>query len=184
MGHKIFLPALCLISNVAVADCYYKSSSIAELNLKIEARDAVHKIIIDNGNNHKTCDVTFVAKIKNEWYPVESRAEGYGTDEQICDQALDSGQATILHRVGGARVTITESQTCTDMPIHVNRKVKVNELVSISEVTPHPFWRQIVKSRDGFEYARFIERIDGSTERREGVLQRINETTWQVVDKF
>jgi hypothetical protein len=181
-----YLLALVLTSGTAAAECYVKSSSISEMQEGIEKTDNVQRYPIRLNNDQFRCSVTFNAQIKGRWYPVESSAIGSGSEDLVCAQALNSGSARILEKVVGTKFTMQQEMVCTDQPLEPKKSVNVGDLVRESEVVPDPAWPRARRFRDGNECLRFVESdLAGSELRRSyGVICRVDQNSWRVVDKF
>lgn len=181
-----YLLALLLASSTAAAECYVKSSSISEMQDGIEKTDNVQRYPIRLNNDQFRCSVTFNARIKGRWYPVESSAIGSGSEESVCSQALNSGSARILEKVVGTKFTMQQEMVCTDQSLQPKKSVNVGDLVRESDVIPDPAWPNPRRFRDGNECLRFVESdIVGSELRRtNGVICRVDRNNWRVVDKF
>jgi hypothetical protein len=181
-----YLLALILVSGSAAAECYVKSSSISEMRDGIERVDAVQRFPIKLKNDQIRCSVTFNAKIRGKWYAVESLALATGSEDEVCMQAVNSGSARILEKVVGTKFTMQQEMVCTDQKLEPKKSVEVGDLVRESDVQPDPLWPNPRQFRDGNECLRFVESdIVGSELRRtNGVICRVDQNNWRVVDKF
>jgi len=181
-----YLLALILVSGTAAAECYVKSSSISEMKDGIEKTDNVQRYPIRLNNEQIRCSVTFNAKIRGKWYAVESSAIAAGSEDDVCTQAINSGSARILEKVVGTKFTMQQEMVCTDQKLEPKKSVRVGDLVRESDVQPDPLWPNPRRFRDGNECLRFVESdIVGSELRRtNGVICRVDQNFWRVVDKF
>lgn len=181
-----YLLALALVSGTAAAECYVKSSSISEMQDGIEKTDNVQRYPIRLNNDQFRCSVTFNARIKGRWYPVESSSIGSGSEDSVCTQALNSGSAQILEKVVGTKFTMQQEMVCTDQQLEPRKTVNVGDLVQESDVTADPAWPNARRFRDGNECLRFVESdLSGPELRRSsGVICRVDQNFWRVVDKF
>ena len=181
-----YLLALVLTSGTAAAECYVKSSSISEMQEGIEKTEPGQSYVTRLADSQYRCSVTFKARIKGQWYPVESSAIGSGSEDSVCNQALNSGSARILEKVVGTKFTMQQEMVCTDQPLEPKKSVNVGDLVRESEVVPDPAWPRARRFQDGNECLRFVESdLAGSELRRSyGVICRVDQNSWRVVDKF
>ena len=186
MSVKYYIGAIALISGVASAECFVKSSSISEMKDGIERVDAVQRFPIKLKNDQIRCSVTFNAKIRGKWYAVESLALATVSEDEVCMQAVNSGSARILEKVVGTKFTMQQEMVCTEQKLEPKKSVEVGELVRESDVIPDPLWPNPRKFKDGHECLRFVESdmFGPDLKRSAGVICRVDQNFWRVVDKF
>ena len=186
MPVKYLIGTLVLTSGLVSAECYVKSSSISEMKDGIERRDAEQRFPIKLNNNQIRCSVTFNAKIRGRWYAVESLAIAAGSEDDVCMQAINSGSARILEKVVGTKFTMQQEMVCTDQRLEPKKSVNVGDLVKESDVVPDPLWPNPRRFRDGNECLRFVESdlAGPDLKRTYGVICRVDQNSWRVVDKF
>jgi hypothetical protein len=163
-----------------------KSSSISEIQDSIEKVDAVQRYPMQLKNDQIRCSVTFQARIRGHWYAVESSAIAAGSEDAVCTQAINSGSARILEKIVGSKFTMQQEMVCTDQILQPKKTVNVGDLVRESDVIPDPVWPHARKFKDGNECLRFVESDIVGTElkRTHGVVCRVDQQLWRVVDKF
>jgi hypothetical protein len=186
MSIKYLIGTLLFASGMASAECFVKSSSISEMKDGIERVDAVQRFPIKLNNNQIRCSVTFNAKIRGKWYAVESLALATGSEDEVCMQAVNSGSARILEKIVGTKFTMQQEMVCTDQKLEPKKSVQVGELVRESDVQPDPLWPNPRKFKDGNECLRFVESdmFGPDLKRSAGVICRVDQNFWRVVDKF
>lgn len=180
---------LLATSGIVHAECYLRSSTVSKQNSQIERVADMQRTVTPAGDGRVQCRVTFRALIGDKWYTAESEAQGAVADslDGICSQALNSGRTTVLNSVAGTNITSNQEMMCTDQPIPKNRPtVNVGDAVRVSELQPHPLYRNAFRYR-GSVCRWFIESRPevGNVDMTQGIICRAPEqTVWQVVDKW
>ena len=183
------LITLLVVSGVANAECYTRSTATAKSLARVERVADVQRAILPEGADQVRCRVTFRALIGERWYTAEGENIGpaAGSFDQICASALNAGRTTILESVAGNAVQVNQDMMCTDEPIPKARPVvNVGDTVKDSELLPHPQHRSLFQHR-GSVCRWFIESSPdvGRVNMNQGVMCRApDQTDWKVVDKW
>ena len=183
------LPLIILLSSIGLvhAVCYNRTAMTNQVTAKITAVTDIKRTVVPMPDNQNKCVVTFRAQINNEWMTVEGENIGSANEslDQLCSSAMSTGRSQILNKIGGNKVNVEQDMVCTDRPIPKVRKVEVGDHVMESELQPHPNFPNQFKYRSA-NCRWFIEtegRV-GDLIQRQGVACRIQDTDWQVVDKW
>jgi hypothetical protein len=174
--------ALAVSAGLASATCYVRSNTLSTTQASIEQRVDEQNTVVPLASGQFRCTATFRALIRNNWYHAEGQAI-HSNQVQACTQALSSGSVQILTEVSGTTLTTQEEMVCTDQPLPQIRAVSVGDIIRVSEVLPDPQWPQALRFRDRNTYRRFIEPTEHG-KILHGVLRRLSETAWLVVDKW
>jgi hypothetical protein len=98
---------------------------------------------------------------------------------------MDQGRTQILSRADGNRIAMEQNMVCTDQPIAQIRKVNIGDHLQESEVLPHPnFPKQFVYRTSACRWFIEPEVHPGDLLQRQGIICRLHDNEWQVVDKW
>lgn len=183
--------ALALVGS-AHAECYYQSVYVNELKSQIE-RTADEQRFVGVMNDVKFCRVAFRIQVKGEWLTAQGEARGPLTsnDNQLCAQAVDSGRARVLEKIG-AKMSVTQDMLCTDRdtPTVTRIPVKVGDIVKDSQMDPHPDPSKRVSFLDeksGVECRYFGEAmptVGGGVVSYYGTMCRVRNGDWLIRNKW
>ncbi len=177
-------------SSVFSAECYIRSATVSQSAKAIERIADKDRQIVPHAKNQNKCIVTFRAYISGKWYLAqgESIADSWGSIDQACAKAEQSGRMNILERVSGNKLSVDQEMMCTDKPLPKDNKTAVNvgDMLWESEVQPHPVYKDNFSFR-GSLCRWFVETAPtkGSVEMSQGIIcRRPDQTAWKVVDKW
>jgi hypothetical protein len=186
MSRKLSL-ILLLVSATAHAECYNRTAISSQHPVKITSIADVKRTVVPLANSQHKCIVNFRAQVNNTWISIEGEntASDATSIDQLCAGAMSYGKNQVLTSVTGNGVNVEQDMVCTDQPIPKIRKVEISEYVNESELQPHPNFPKQFKYQ-GTVCRWFIEpegRI-GNLIQKQGVACRIQDSNWQVVDKW
>ena len=171
----------------AHAECFTRSAMTNQMKARIERVTDLHSTVVPTTEGQKRCTVSFRAFINGDWHSGEgtSQANPSIPDAQVCSQALNSGRTFLLQSVGGSSLTAEQEMVCSDEPKPSVRLVKVGEVIRESQVQPHAYQRR------SFVYngatCRWFSQFDPHEvvlEPAQGIMCRMNNDLWKVVDIF
>lgn len=185
---RILVLGLCLVSSVAIADCYVRSN----IRLTRQAINAgptdVQRLAVPDALGYK-CLMRYRVHIGDEWYT----AEGTGVSKNegdACRQALDIGNGRVLAEVEPSQVSADTQMVCSDVPDIRIRQVRIGEVVWESETDMHRHEQE----RRYFDYKQtkcrmFTERNakDRNLYTYQGIICKVDSlpnSKWRVVDKY
>ena len=186
---RLIIAAAIAATGLANAECYTRSSTLAENDSKIEKIADIQNMFVRLKSGQMRCTSTFRALIKGTWYTAEGQAivPADTTEAQACVRARTNGTTSLLQTVSKRQMTVQEEMICTDQELPKTRgAVKIGDVVKESEVAPDPAWPQARRLADGNTCRRFVEAdVSGVDMRRsKGVICQVSETAWKVVDKY
>jgi len=186
---KLALMAAVLVPVSVSAECYLRSTTINEMNSKVERTADVQKEIASIAGQ-KQCTVTFRVMIDGAWYTALGRARDHSAsnETQLCTRAMDTGRARVLQDIKGSEMAMTQELVCTDQDIPKYRPVQVGQVIRESEVAPHwdPNMRQSFPYR-GMECRWFMENVAtgvGGLTHNMGIMCRTRFNEWYVLEKW
>ena len=186
---KLIIAAAIASTGLANAECYMRSSTLAESDAKIEKIADVQNMFVRLKSGQMRCTSTFRVLIKGTWHDAEGQAvvQPDVAEAQACARAQNNGRVTLLQSVSKKTMTVQQEMVCTDQELPKTRNsVKIGDVVKESEVHPDPAWPEARKLRDGNVCRRFVESdLSGVEMRRtKGVICQVSENSWKVVDKY
>ena len=186
---KLIIAAAIAVTGIANAECYTRSSTVAENDSKIEKIADIQNTFVKLKSGQMRCTSNFRVLIKGSWFNAEGQAivQADVPESQACARAQNNGRVTLLQSVSRRQLTVQEEMVCTDQELPKTRTaVKVGDVIKESEVQPDPLWPQARKLADGNTCRRFVEGdLSGVDMRRtKGVICQISENAWKVVDKY
>lgn len=185
---RILVASLCLVSSVAVADCYVRSN----IQLTRQAINAgptdVQRLVVPDARGQK-CLMRYRVHIGDEWYTAEGTGIG-ATESDACKTAIDIGNGRVLSEVEPSQVRADTQMVCSDLPDIRIRAVRIGEVVWESETDMHRHEQE----RKYFDYKQtrcrmFTERNarDRNLYTYQGIICKVNSSPnskWRVVDKY
>jgi hypothetical protein len=186
---KLIIAAAIASASLANAECYMRSSTLAESDAKIEKIADIQNMFVKLKSGQMRCTSTFRVLIKGTWHDAEGQAivQSDVAEAQACARAQNNGRVTLLQAVSKRSMTVQQEMVCTDQELPKTRNsVKIGDVVKESEVHPDPAWPETRKLRDGNVCRRFVESdLSGVDMRRsKGVICQVSENAWKVVDKY
>ena len=175
------------IAVTAQAECYVRSAMTSKTKMRIAAVADVQPLVVPISDTQNKCIVNFRAQVNGDWITAEGESVGpkTWTEDKLCQAAMDQGRTQIMSRADGKNISLEQNMVCTDQKIAEVRTVSIGDHVKESEVQPHPNFP------DRFGYRAtwcrwFIEPEvkPGDLLNRQGIVCKIHNNDWQVVDKW
>lgn len=183
------LIALLFVPLAAQAECYIRSATVRDMQTKVTRIVDIKRYVTPVDDSKFKCTVAFRAEINHVWQNGEGQSIGSNGDsiDAVCSQALDSGRAYLLEKVSNGRMLSEQEMICTDRPDPKIKSVKIGDIVEISELAPHP-QKPNFFTYQGAQCRWFVE-SDFDPVRRDifqwqGIVCRVRQGEWQVIDKF
>ena len=187
MWKQTVLVAALVSATTAQAECYIRSAMTAQAKLKITRITDVHTLVVPVSDTQNKCLVNFRAQINNEWITVDGENIGARkmSEDLLCKGAMDQGRTQVLNRANSRDVTVENNMVCTDQPIPQIRRVQVGDMVKESEVQPHRNYPNPFVYRNATcRWFNEPEVTVGDLLNRQGIICRMHDDEWQVVDKW
>lgn len=179
---------LLIASSTVYADCRMRvATKISYKDIFGQPTD-IQRMIVPDSRGYQ-CIVRYRLNINSEWQTIEGVAVAK-TEDQACNQAVDTKHSAILAEALPERVRSDQQMVCSDFPEIAVRPVRIGEVIWESEVDVHslPAERPYYKWKSTV-CRMFVER--GASNRNlqvaQGHICRLNTTKnskWQVVDKY
>ena len=179
---------LALVVGTAHGECYVRSAVTNQTRIDISEIADVDTFVVPVSPTQNKCIVNFRALVDGRWITAEGERTGSKTisEAELCRGAVDSGRVQILSQASGGRMNVEQNTVCDDRPAIQVRKVQRGEHVRESEVLPHPnFPKPFVYRTTTCRWFIEPEVVPGrDLLQRQGIICRLHDTDWQVVDKW
>lgn len=187
MWRKSIIALAVVTSANAQADCYVRSAMTNQTAISITSIADVQPLVVPISATQNKCIVNFRAQVNGQWITAEGENVGPKTQSEaiLCKGAMDQGRTQILSRADGKSLAVEQNMVCTDQTIPKIRKVKIGDLLQESEVLPHPnFTKRFAYHNVTCRWFAEPEVRSGDLLHRQGIICRIHDNEWQVVDKW
>jgi hypothetical protein len=175
------------IASTAQAECYIRSAMTAQTAMSITSIADIQPLVVPISATQNKCIVNFRAQVNGQWITAEGENVGPKTQSEalLCQGAMDQGRTQILSRANGKTLSVEQNMVCTDQPVPKTRRVNTGDLVQESEVIPHPnFPKRFVYHNATCRWFAEPEVRSGDLRHQQGIICRVSENEWQVVDKW
>jgi len=185
---KLGILALALVTGYAYADCVLQDKTVSQSSVVIAERTQITATVVPDPQTGKRCMVTFRARIGATWHTAmgEYAWPGDTPRDSACAVAMKRAEDSVRERVSASRVISEKVLVCRDDPtLTTIRQTNPGTVAELSQFRPHPdypgeFWH------NGTQCRWFLE--SGYTGRDirtwQGIICRIQDSKWVVIDKF
>lgn len=188
MLNKIVTVAVLVPTLALAQQCVLQANNVTRSSVVIEERAAVRADVVPSVNGGRKCLVNFRARIGAQWHTAFGEFEWAGDRprEEACAVALRRAEDSVRERVSATQVVSEKVLICRDNPdLETLRQTNPGTVGQLSQFRPHPdrpreFWHNGAPCRFFLDSA--YVRNDIRT--FEGVICKIHNDQWVVVDKF
>jgi len=183
------LLALALIpATVLASECVLQDRTVSRSTVTIAERSKIKPEVVPSVNNGRKCMVTFRVRIGADWHSAHGEYEWSGDRprEEACTVAVKRAEDEVRERVGKLQTVSEKTMICSDRPdLDALRSTNPGTIAELHQFRPHPdhpreFWHNGAPCRYFLDSA--YVRQDVRT--FQGVICRIHESKWVVVDKW
>ena len=187
MHRQIIALVAMTVATTVQAECFVRSAMTAQTSINITAITDMQPLVVPISATQIKCIVNFRAQVNGRWISAEGESTGPRnvSESTLCQGAMDQGRTQILGRADGNQMNVEHNMVCTDQKLPRVRQVLIGDHVQESEVMPHPTF----PNRFGYKstWCRWFiepEVKSGDLNNRQGIICRLQDTDWQVVDKW
>lgn len=188
MRHSVVTLIMALPALAVGQQCVLQSKNVMQSSVTIQERSGVQATVVPALGGGRKCMVNFRARIGSEWHTAFGEFEWSGDRprEEACAVALRRAEDSVRERVAASQIVSEKVLICRDNPdLETLRQTNPGTVGSLSQFRPHPdrpreFWHNGAPCRFFLDSA-FV-RNDIRT--FEGVICKIHNSQWVVVDKF
>ena len=183
------LLALALIpATVLASECVLQDRTVSRSTVTIAERSKIKPEVVPSVNNGRKCMVTFRVRIGPDWHSAHGEYEWAGDRprEEACAVAVTRAESEVRERVGRLQTVSEKTMICSDRPdLDALRSTNPGTIAELHQFRPHPdhpreFWHNGAPCRYFLDSA--YVRQDVRT--FQGIICRIHESKWVVVDKW
>jgi hypothetical protein len=186
---KKFLFALALAPTVGLSQqCVLQEKTITQGTATIAERSQLRAEVVPGLAGGRRCMVNFRARIGADWHTAFGEYEWSGDRprEEACAVAVKRAEDSLRDRVGRSQVLSEKVLICRDNPdLETLRQTNPGTVGSLAQFRPHPdrlreFWH------NGAPCRYFLDSAYTGKDIRtwEGVICKIHDSKWVVVDRF
>jgi hypothetical protein len=186
---KKSLIALCLAPVMALAQqCVLQEKTVSRVAVVIAERSDVRAEVVPGFSGGRKCMVNFRARIGADWHTAFGEYEWPGDRprDEACAVALKRAEDSVRERVGRSQVMSEKALICRDNPdLDTMRSTNPGTVGELAQFRPHPdrpreFWH------NGSPCRYFLDSTYVRNDIRtfEGVICKVHDSKWVVVDKF
>lgn len=179
----LFLPALVLAETCVLTD-----RTVTQGSASIAERSGVRHEIVNLPNGMKRCQVTFRARINNEWHTAIGSHDWPGDRpaSEACGVAGSRAESAVIERAGRTLTKTEKIMICRDQPdLAVLKTTAPGTVGRLHQFRPHPqypnrFWHNGTQCR-WFLDSEFRQQ---NIYTYQGIICQLQPEQWVVVDKF
>ena len=183
------LLALALIpATVLASECVLQDRTVSRSTVTIAERRKIKPEVVPSINNGRKCMVTFRVRIGADWHSAHGEYEWAGDRprEEACTVAVKRAEDEVRERVGRLQTVSEKTMICSDRPdLDALRSTNPGTIAELHQFRPHPdhpreFWHNGAPCRYFLDSAY----VHQDVRTFQGVICRIHESKWVVVDKW
>ena len=183
------LLALALIpATVLASECVLQDRTVSRSTVTITERSKIKPEVVPSVNNGRKCMVTFRVRIGADWHSAHGEHEWTGDRprEEACTVAVKRAEDEVRERVGRLQTVSEKTMICTDRPdLDALRSTNPGTVAELHQFRPHPdfpreFWHNGAPCRYFLDSAY----VQQDVRTFQGVICKIHESKWVVVDKW
>ena len=183
------LLALALIpATVLASECVLQDRTVSRSAVTIAERSKIKPEVVPSINNGKKCMVTFRVRIGADWHSAFGEYEWAGDRprEEACTVAVKRAEDEVRERVGRLQTVSEKTMICSDRPdLDALRSTNPGTIAELHQFRPHPdfpreFWHNGAPCRYFLDSAY----VQQDVRTFQGVICKIHESKWVVVDKW
>jgi hypothetical protein len=185
---KLGILTLSIVAVSAYADqCVLQDKTVSQSSAVIAERTQLSATVVPDPNG-KRCLVTFRARVGAAWYTAngEYAWPGDSPRDRACAVAVKRAEDSVRDQVASSRVISEKILVCRDDPtLDTIRQTNPGTVGELGQFRPHPdypreFWH------NGTQCRWFLDTgFTGKTVRTwQGIMCKIHDSKWVVVDKF
>jgi hypothetical protein len=185
---KLAVMVVALAALSAHADCVLQDKTVSQSSVSIAERTQIKATVVPDPQVGKRCLVTFRARIGANWYTAtgEYAWPGDTPRDSACAVAMKRAEDSVREQVASSRVISEKILICRDDPtLDTIQQTNPGTVAELGQFRPHPnypseFWHNGTRCRWFLDSG-----FTGSDIRTwQGIICKIHDSKWVVVDKF
>ena len=184
-----FAVLLWLLPSLALSQqCVLQAKNVSGSSVTIQERSNVQAEVVPAVSGGRKCMVNFRARVGAEWHTAFGEFEWAGDRprDEACAVALRRAEDLVRERVSASQIVSEKVLICRDNPdLETLRQTNPGTVAELSQFRPHPdrpkeFWHNGAPCRFFLDSA-FVH---NDIRTFEGVICKVHNSKWVVVDKF
>lgn len=185
---KIWPILLCVPMGVWASECVLQDRTVTQSQGKIQQRSSINQTVVNLPSGERRCIVEFRVQINNQWHTAHGQYDWPGDRprEEACAVAVDRAQDAVLTYSQPLHLRSEKVLVCSDRAdSQLVRSTNPGTVAADHQFRPHPnyprrFWH------NGTECRWFLESSfrQGDIYNYQGIICKIHNNQWVVVDKF
>lgn len=188
MTAKYFAWLLLVPAMSSAQQCVLQTQNVTRSSVVIQERAAIKAEVVPTHSGGRRCMVSFRARIGAQWHTGFGDYEWSGDRprDEACAVALRRAEDSVRERVSASSVISEKVLICQDNPdLETLRQTNPGTIADLSQFRPHPdrpreFWHNGAPCRYFLDSAY----VGKDIRTFEGVICKIHDSKWVVVDKF
>ena len=178
-----------LFPAVALAQqCVLQDRTVTRGTVTIAERSEIRPEVVPSFSGGRKCMVSFRARVGSTWHTAFGEYEWPGDRprDEACAVAVKRAEDSVRERVAAAQVVSEKVLICRDNPdLETMRQINPGTVGELGQFRPHPdypreFWHNGTQCRFILDTA-----YTGQDVRTfEGIICKVHNSKWVVVDKF
>ena len=175
-------------ATVLASDCVLQDRTVSRSTVTIAERSRIKPEVVPTVNNGRKCMVSFRVRIGSDWHSAHGEHEWAGDRprEEACAVAVTRAESEVRERVGKLQTVSEKTMICSDRPdLDALRSTNPGTVAELHQFRPHPdypreFWHNGAPCRYFLDSAY----VHQDVRTFQGVICRIHDSKWVVVDKW
>lgn len=168
--------------------CVLQDRTVTQGLLTIQERTALTAEVVPSASGGRKCMVRFQARVGAEWHVTfgEYEWDGARPREQACGVAVKRAEDSLRDRIARSQVVTERVVICNDSPeLATLKQTNPGTIGDLHQFRPHPerpnqFWHNGAPCR----YFLDSNYVNQDIRTFEGIICKIHDSKWVVVDKF
>lgn len=185
---KYLLLAAVFPSMVMADQCVLQDKTVSRGSVVIEERTNIKTEVVPGLSGGRRCMVSMSVRAQGAWHTTfgEYEWDGARPREEACAVAVKRAEDSVKERIGRSQIVSEKVLVCRDQPDLVTlRSTNPGTVGQLNQFRPHPdrpkeFWH------NGAPCRYFLDSAWNGKDIRtwEGIICKIQDSQWVVVDKF
>lgn len=185
---KLKFLTLLIFAGLAQAECVLQSNTASQGTARIEERSGFTQELVRLPSNKQRCQVAFRARANGEWHTAIGHYD-FGEDQtasQACAMARQTAESGLAERLTNKNIVSDAVVTCRDQSnLLTLRETRIGTVGLLHQFRPHPSYpNQFVHNNVACRWFLDSEFKVNDVYTYQGVICRLQDNKWVVVDKF
>lgn len=185
---KLKLLTLLMFAGLAQAECVLQSNTATQGTARVDERSGFTQEIVQLPSGKQRCQVAFRARANGTWHTALGHYD-FGEDQsarQACSMAQQQAESGLAERLANKNITTDAVVTCRDQSnLQTLRETRVGTVALLHQFRPHPSYpNQFIHNNVPCRWFLDSEFKANDVYTYQGVICRLQDNKWVVVDKF